>query len=222
MLLGATAPQMARYAELARRRYRSYSALLGRSTFSMLDVGCGAGEIGSEFLDLGVDYHGLNIDARIIDLGSRRLGDRIRNQDFLRAAMDRQYDMVCFHQVLEHITDPTLFAKRVSNCCGDGGGIHGDVPNMAGLSALVHRLVPLNKHRFGAVMLPHHQFAYEAKTIHRLFGQEFKLDTFNVRIDDPTWGQINELGPVMQSYSALSGVLNAGTNLAFIGKRIDR
>src|ERR1019366_1467294 len=141
-------------------------------------------------------------------------------EDFFQMEMDRQYDVICFHQVLEHITEPRLFAERVTEFTTAGGAMHGDVPNMRGLSALLHRIVPLNEGRFGAIILPHHQIAYEPKTIQSLFSRTFILRTFDVRIDDPTWGQVNELGCAMRLYSAVSGVLNAGTNLAFIGKRL--
>jgi 2-polyprenyl-3-methyl-5-hydroxy-6-metoxy-1,4-benzoquinol methylase len=221
MLLQATPAQAIRYATLAQRRYQSYCQMLGLSAFSMLEIGCGPGELGAEFTKLGVDYHGVNIDIRIVEAGQRRMGDRIKQRDFLKMEMDRGYDMVCFHQVLEHITEPRLFAKRVRECSWPGGGLHGDVPNMTGLSALLHQIIPMDSSRFGAIILPHHQLAYAPKTIHNLFGQTFRLKTFDVKINDPTWGQVNELGCAMRAYSAVSGVLNAGTNLAFIGKRIE-
>lgn len=220
-LLRPTAAQAARYRVLAQRRYQSYRELLGRSAFSMLEIGCGPGDLGAEFLRLGADYHGVNIDHRIVQAGQRRLGDRIQQRDFLSMETDRQYDMVCFHQVLEHITKPRLFAERVGECTDRGGGIHGDVPNVTGLSASVHRLVPLDRLRFGAIILPHHQLAYEPKTIHDLFGGAFRLKTFDVRINDPTWGQVNELGCAMRAYAAVSGILSAGGNMAFLGKRLE-
>ena len=135
--------------------------------------------------------------------------------------IDRRYDMICFHEVLEHITEPRLFAKRVWECSRSAGGVHGDVPNVTGLSAFLHRIIPLDRRRFGAIFLPHHQLAYEPKTIQHLFGQAFGLKTFDVKINDATWGQVNELECAMRVYSAVSGVLNAGTNLAFIGKRTE-
>jgi SAM-dependent methyltransferase len=221
MLLQTTPAQAIRYATIARRRYQSYCQLLGRSAFSMLEIGCGPGELGAEFTKLGVNYHGMNIDARIVETGQRRLGDRIKQRDFLKMEIDRRYDMICFHQVLEHITEPRLFAKRVCECSMPGGGIHGDVPNVTGLSAWLHQIIPLDSRRSGAIILPHHQFAHEPRTIQHLFGQTFRLKTFDVQINDPTWGQVNELGIAMRAYSAVSGVLNAGTNLAFIGKRLE-
>jgi SAM-dependent methyltransferase len=219
MLLQTTPAQVKRYATLAQRRYQSYRQLLGRSAFSMLEIGCGAGELGAEFTKLGVNYHGVNIDARIVETGQRRLGERIKLSDFFKMEIDRRYDMICFHQVLEHITEPRLFTERVCEFSMPEGGIHGDVPNVAGLSALLHQIIPLDSRRFGAIILPHHQLVYEPKTIQHLFGQAFRLKTFDVKINDPTWGQVNELGCAMRAYSAVSGVLNAGTNLAFIGKR---
>jgi len=221
MLLRPTFAQTKRYATLARRRYQSYCKLLGRSTFSMIEIGCGPGELGAEFTKLGVDYHGVNIDFRIVETGQQRIGDRITQEDFLLMETDQQYDMICFHQVLGHITQPGLFAKRVRECSRPLGGVHGDVPNVTGLSAFLHRIIPLDERRFGAIILPHHQLAYEPKTIQHLFSQTFRLKTFDVKINDPTWAQVNELGCAMRVYSAVSGVLNAGTNLAFIGKRIE-
>src|ERR1035438_5023408 len=148
MLLRGTPTQAKRYATLALRRYQSYCKILGRSTFSMFDIVCGAGELGAEFMKLGVDYHGMNIDTRIVESGQRRIGNRIRQEDFFQMEIDRQYDVICFHQVLEHITEPRLCAERVTECSGQGGAVHGDVPSMTGLSALLHRIVPLNQRRF--------------------------------------------------------------------------
>ena len=127
--------------------------------------------------------------------------------------------MICAHQVLEHITEPRLFARRVYEDSATGALLHGDVPNMDGLAALVHRTISITAYRFGAITLPHHQFAYEPKTIQHLFGSAFTLKTFDVTIDDLTWGTVNELGPVMKAYAVLSGAFNAGTNLAFTGSR---
>ena len=187
----------------------------------MLEIGCGPGDLGAEFTKLGVDWHGVNIDIRVVEAGQQKIGNRITQKDFLQMELDQRYDMICFHQVLEHITDPRLFAERVCECSYPGGGIHGDVPNVTGLSALLHRIISLDRRRFGAIILPHHQFAYERKTIQALFGQRFRLKTFDVKINDPIWGQVNELGCAMRAYSAVSGILNAGTNMAFIGKRIE-
>ena len=220
-LLRPTAAQAARYGVLARWRYQAYRRLLGHAAFSMLEIGCGSGDLGAEFIRLGVDYHGVNIDIRVVHAGQRRLGDRIQQRDFLSMETERKYDMVCFHQVLEHITEPRLFAKRVRECTNCGGGIHGDVPNVTGLSASVHRFVRWDRRRYGAIILPHHQLAYEPKTIHDLFGETFRLKTFDVRINDPTWGQVNELGYAMRVYSAVSGILNAGGNMAFLGSRLE-
>jgi SAM-dependent methyltransferase len=219
-LLRPTAAQEARYGVLARRRCESYRKLLGRSAFSMLEVGCGSGDLGAEFIRLGVDYHGVNIDVRVVQAGQRRLGDRIQQRDFLSMEADRQYDLVCFHQVLEHITEPRLFARRVRECTNPRGGIHGDVPNVTGLSASVHRLVRLDQRRFGAIILPHHQFAYEPKTIQSLLGGAFRLRTFDVKGSDPTWGQASELGCAEWAYSAVSGFLHAGGLMAFFGTRL--
>jgi hypothetical protein len=92
---------------------------------------------------------------------------------------------------------------------------------MTGLSSILHRISFLDKNRFGSIILPHHQFAYEPRTIQTLFGRAFRLKTIDVKINDPTWGQVNQLGCAMRVYAAVSGVLNAGTNLAFIGKRLE-
>src|SRR4029077_6325713 len=111
------------------RRHRRYSAALKRSSYRLLEIGCGGAGVAAPFTDLGVDYHGIDIDSRPVDRARARGIANLVVGDFMDHPLDGRYDVIFLTQVLEHITDPTAFVDRVSTALTIGGVLHLDVPN---------------------------------------------------------------------------------------------
>jgi len=44
---------------------------------TLLDIACGDGGLGRHLVRLGIDYHGVDASARMIDIARRALGDRV-------------------------------------------------------------------------------------------------------------------------------------------------
>jgi SAM-dependent methyltransferase len=100
---------------------------------SLLDVGCGKGQIGGPFAETGWRVVGVDpspqacaaaaargIDARQGTLADARLGS------------DERFDVVVFHHSLEHSTDPAADLKRTARALAPEGRILVSVPNFGG------------------------------------------------------------------------------------------
>jgi hypothetical protein len=182
----------------------------------MLDIGCDAGVLGSHLIRLGVDYHGINIDSRTTESGKAKIGDRIQLADFFDYEAE-PFDVVIFHQLLEHITEPQAFAKRVSDSCPHGL-IHGDVPSPNSLASRYRQIIPHG--RFMAIELPFHQFAYESKTVDVLFGKYFRMSIFGASPEHPICGQANVPSFMDQAYYAVSKLIGMTSLLVFVGRAL--
>jgi SAM-dependent methyltransferase len=97
----------------------------------LLDVGCGAGNIGADLIKLGFHVVGLDhspeavklanargLDARLCDLDSDGLG-----------CQDSTFDVVWAGDVLEHVFDPIFLLKEASRVLKKDGSFYLSVPN---------------------------------------------------------------------------------------------
>jgi SAM-dependent methyltransferase len=210
-------PELLRRSEiLASNRYRYYVSILGKSNFRMLDIGCDAGVLGSHLIKLGVDYYGINIDSRTTESGRARIGDRIQLADFFDYEAE-PFDVAIFHQLLEHITQPQEFAKRLSDACPHGL-IHGDVPSPKSLASRYRQMIPHG--RYMAIELPFHQFSYESKTVDVLFGRYFRMSIFGANPEHPMWGQANVPSLMDRAYYAVSKLIGMTALLVFVGRAL--
>src|SRR5687768_8638180 len=207
------------YAALARRRYAYLRGRLGRERFSLLEVGCGVAGMAETLASLGVTYTGIDIDHRVVD-AARRRGANVRHCDLFELGDDARFDAITFSQVLEHITAPRAFLCAVSRLLNDDGIVICDVPNEHSLSSRLHRALPLNRRRSGAIEYPHHLFAYTATAIRRLFASLFRdVEVFSATSEDPLWGQAVRYGTLpLKAYAKLSNVFGWQSLLVVVGR----
>lgn len=96
----------------------------------MLEVGCGTGKFIDKMQDRGVLCTGLEFNQEAIEVGERKglniFGQSI--QEYAKVNPER-YDVVCFFQVLEHITDVKEFIQSSINALKQGGNLIVCVPN---------------------------------------------------------------------------------------------
>jgi 2-polyprenyl-3-methyl-5-hydroxy-6-metoxy-1,4-benzoquinol methylase len=180
----------AAYARLARQRHACFANALKRSSFRMLEVGCGVAGFAEEFVRLGVDYHGIDLDARVCQVGIDRGIGSVCNIDLMQYSSEREFDVISSSQVLEHITAPRVFIERVWSLLRLGGLLHLDVPNHFSLSGLLHMLLRRPPTRFGGIDYPHHALAYTKHALRRLLGEYFDVSVFSANPDHPLWGQV--------------------------------
>jgi SAM-dependent methyltransferase len=92
------------------------AADLVRTGDRVLDVGCGAGGF-SRYLRHAV-YTGLELHSAINPPAANILNETISSH---AARMNESYDVVCAFQVVEHVSDPFLFASDMTSCIKPGG-----------------------------------------------------------------------------------------------------
>ncbi len=166
-----TAGKRRSYHRLADARYRHYAYSLGRQSFRLLEIGCGSCGLAERFGQLGVEYYGIDRDRRVV-AAARAAGVRnIRHADFLDLPGDERYDVITFSQVLEHITEPRQFLAKVHSMLAPGGVLHCDVPNHRSLPSVLYRL-PLSRTRWGALVCPHHVFAYTRRSLRAVYSTD--------------------------------------------------
>jgi SAM-dependent methyltransferase len=121
-------PGLLRRRELAVQTVRSYAAP------RVLDVGCGSGRIAELVLDAGASsYVGIDFAEEMIELSRARLAsfdDRVQLLlgDFVQAPIADRFDVVLALGLFDYLPEPHRFARRMFECCDDGGAMVGSFP----------------------------------------------------------------------------------------------
>jgi SAM-dependent methyltransferase len=215
-LLNRSRQKAARYENLAESRYRRYSSSLGKTSFRMLEIGCGSCGMAATYKRLGIEYWGIDIDPRVVKLAQESGVKNVSRTDCFDVPETTKYDVICFSQVLEHIKAPDRFLNKVASLLTTDGIVHCDVPNHHSLPSFLYR-IPISSTRWGAITYPHHLYAYAGKSLHALFSQLFSVEVFAVTVDDPIWGQAIETSNRLALFSPLLRLLNAGSLLVAYG-----
>ncbi len=178
-----------RQLSISRRRYEYYAFLLGKPSFSLLEIGCGTASLAQGFISAGVSYHGIDIDNRAIHQATAKGIKNVRNIDFFDIPLEEKYDVICASQVLEHILSPVVFVQKVYCHLINNGIFHIDLPNADSLAGHLNNLLRINQNRYGEVIYPHHLFSYHPKTVDVLLNKFFsKYWIFLCAPHDNTWG----------------------------------
>lgn len=217
-LLSVSEARSTQYRRLGENRYKEYSTLLGKSKFRLLEIGCGACGLAETYEQLGIEYHGIDLDSRVIEAAQRANVINARNGDFIEAKFEGRFDVITSSQVLEHIKVPARFFAKVHELLAPGGVIHVDVPDHDSLPSLAHRL-PLSRTRWGGIIYPHHLFSYSQNSLRVLCEPLFNVRVFNATIMDRTWGQVTYEDSLLARISPILKLLNAGSILVAYGTK---
>lgn len=101
---------------------------------SVLDAGCGVGNIVRGFLRIGVDAWGLDISRYVVESCDLEIRGRILWGDMSKAGTlpKRTYDLVLCYDTVEHAPDPEAVVK---NLCGlSEKWLHVKAPDIRGLN----------------------------------------------------------------------------------------
>lgn len=116
------------YRPILRRTYRMISRIVGRGTFSILDVGCGAGQRLQVFTDAGCDAEGNETSASCVAYIKGRGGIPVHEGRIETLDLRRRYDVVTMFALLEHLADPVPVIRAVKKLLNPGGKLVIQVP----------------------------------------------------------------------------------------------
>ena len=100
---------------------------LDNSSLKCLDIGTGNGaflESINKYSKIEVDY--IEPDERAINPLNLKYGNHFVS---LEEVLEKKYDLIVVNQVLEHVSDPTNFVKRITNLLNNDGYLYIDTPN---------------------------------------------------------------------------------------------
>jgi 2-polyprenyl-3-methyl-5-hydroxy-6-metoxy-1,4-benzoquinol methylase len=100
-----------------------------RSGFEVLDVGCGYATTSQYIEQRGNRVTGIESADAAVTVARTRIS-RVIQADLQDAAVDQQYDVVVFADVLEHVAWPVSVVKRYLEFVKDGGSVIVSLPNV--------------------------------------------------------------------------------------------
>jgi len=91
---------------------------------SVLDIGCGGGLVCEPLTRIGANVTGLDADAQAIEIATEHaktenLGITYLNKDL--QAIKQKYDIVLALEIIEHVSDISLFIEHCTNVLNPGG-----------------------------------------------------------------------------------------------------
>ena len=132
---------------------------------ALLDVGCGLGDFLYKAHEAGYPVTGIDFSPNCIEIIRRRFGFEdvypVTLQEYVSEKPAKNYDVVTFFEVLEHLDSVVDFLPLVKKLLKPGGYIACSVPNR-------------NKWRFNSIIEecdypPHHFTQWSPRSLTRLF-----------------------------------------------------
>lgn len=133
-----------------------------------LDIGCSVGTVCEAAHQLGLEPHGIDLDAVAIGHAKELFGTHARFESAPIAELAQrgdQYDMVYMSEVIEHVNDPEGFMENVAKVLVPGGMLYLTAPDGA------HRAVPKDFATWGMVSPPNHLTFFSRKGIRQLLAR---------------------------------------------------
>ena len=113
------------------RAVREGTAGVAGRPATVLDVGCGRGELLRRLSAAGFEAAGLDPEPGCVAASSRHARTERGGLDDIAARFPgRTFDAVVCSHVLEHVNDPLGGAKRLAAACAPGGVVVAAVPNV--------------------------------------------------------------------------------------------
>ncbi|MCX6125488.1 MAG: class I SAM-dependent methyltransferase [Proteobacteria bacterium] len=95
---------------------------------SVLDIGCGIGEVIDVFKDHGWQCDAIEVNPAVV-AWLKKLGINVFSSPFEDFRTDKTYDVIMAWGVIEHVVDAKAFLKKVSLHLKPGGVFVSEVPN---------------------------------------------------------------------------------------------
>jgi SAM-dependent methyltransferase len=136
-----------------------------------LDIGCGDGAVIARLSGLGLEAHGIDLDAKSIQVARSKFGMQhakaITLDDYTLECdeVQRRFDLITFFEVLEHQDNPLDFLRKVSRLGHKGTLVAGSVPNRDRFLASLDRKLSEGD------LPPHHFLWFSSSALARLFAR---------------------------------------------------
>ena len=127
---------------------------------SVLDIGCGVGEVIDVFKDNNWDCHAIEFNPGAVDW-LRKKGINVSDVRFKEYDESMQFDVIMAWGVVEHVIDPLIFLKKVNRMLKPGGVFVSEVPHGNSLTVDYSRLT--NKDPERIIMGEQHIVLYSIK-----------------------------------------------------------
>jgi len=95
---------------------------------SVLDIGCGVGEVIDVFKDNNWDCHAIEFNPGAVKWLKEK-GINVSNVHFNEYISDIKFDVIMAWGVVEHVLDPSVFLKKAYNLLKPGGIFVSEVPH---------------------------------------------------------------------------------------------
>jgi methionine biosynthesis protein MetW len=200
-------------------RYSSHSKILhllgeGKGK-SLLDVGCAQGHLLSAAMDngwvtTGIEYN--EDDAKIAQSCGLNVFRGSAEQELLR--MTGKFDVIVIADVLEHLVDPDVVLRLISERISHQGKVIISLPNVAHLSVRFALFAGRFNYSDRGILDRTHLHFYTRKSIMALC----KSNGLTINSWTVTPAPVEEVLPIMHKYIALRWILNIGDKLASLWK----
>lgn len=208
-----------------KRKYNIVQAF--KSSGSMLDIGCGSGELLNLFQEKGWKIVGVEPDELVRNAAISRYSLDIREEASLKKITDGSFDVVTMWHVLEHVPGLVDRVKEVKRLLKNDGILVVAVPNSNSMDAKIY-----GEH-WAAYDVPRHLWHFTKDSIAMLFRNHgmviakilpMKLDAFYVSMLSEKYkeGKINYLRAAKNGLLSNKGAKknkNEYSSLIFIIKK---
>ena len=165
---------------------------------SALEIGCSSGGTGKLIKEqLGVQFYaGLELMEPAAQQAQAHLDwvacgniEEMINEDRLAEIPNRQYDMILFLDVLEHLYNPWRTLEATQKLLKPGGLLIGSIPNLGNLYILLKILRDRFEYDEEGLLDRTHIRWFTEHTIRKMVGQHFHLRELGTR--QSTWKTMN-------------------------------
>ena len=204
--------------DYAKRRVVIYENFLNKKCEKILEVGCGPGVFSEPMKKINIDWRGIEINPFWIDFGKKN-NLPISNENI--QDIKTKFDVVCAHQVIEHIEDPVIFLENIRNSLKKGGVLHLELPNHNSFTSKLRRLSPKISYDYGFIQPPMHMRAYTKNSISYIVENNgFKIEKiFILSNNDKTWGQVRNYSLFQKIFFDLTGVFKQGSLIVLLATK---
>jgi SAM-dependent methyltransferase len=202
----------------ANKRIDIFETYLQRKCNNILEVGCGPGVFYSPFNKKNIEWDGVDINPYWKLFGEK---NNIPISDLPLDQIDKKFDVITAHQVLEHVEDPISFMKSIVSKLKPGGIIHLELPNQNSFNSRIRKISSLISYDYGFIQPPMHLRAYQKFTLETLFNK-IGIQTkkvFSCANTDKIWGQVRDYNSLQSLFYTLSGKVGMGSLLIGLAKK---
>lgn len=86
---------------------------------TVLEVGCGSGIYPIKFKEIfiGMEYEGIDFGEPAIEFCKKYSTFKFTCGDFIKMDLDKKYDLIFSHAVIDHVYDIDAFLSKIVSCC---------------------------------------------------------------------------------------------------------